>query len=493
MVKTFMETEPSKPDAGRRIDVTNHVSNVTASAVEKVALEIDMGKVENETSKSSPRFGGLASVIDTSLRSLQSASSALLHMTFAKPLASANDPFVVTPKDLSELCSERTHTALARLLSKAASSLPSVSPEESESLKSNRLQIQALVKGIGMEDHNDEHKLEDETGDAVIQRRHDMEMAATALATCILRSRPEEGIANRASEIEFRRDTFGTNAITEKNLDSFLKLCWDALHDFVLVMLIALGVVGILVETTIGLDPGEQCGHCWLEGAAILASVCIVVLVTAGIDYAKQLAFVRLTRNLNETNTKMVIRDGQQLSVTDDELVVGDILSVNAHNLASIAADCVVLGPLMSGGMKMDESALTGESVLISKNPGDIVLSGTTAIQGSAKMVVIAVGTNSVAGKIQARVYESSDHEGDGLDGDQDSPLFVKLEKIAKQIGIAGSIAAAVSLLVNCLKGFVFGNEDYKDALVEYFVTAITVLAVSTCFCVEVSLLRILI
>jgi Ca2+ transporting ATPase len=150
---------------------------------------------------------------------------------------------------------------------------------------------------------------------------------------------------------------------------------------------------------------------------------------------------------------------------------------VNAHNLASIPADCVVLGP--HSGLKMDESALTGESVLISKNPGDIVLSGTTAIQGSAKMVVIAVGTNSVAGKIQAHVYESSDHDNSGLDGDEDSPLFVKLEKIAKQIGIAGTCAAALSLAVNCIKGFAFGDEDPKEALIEYFVTAITVLAVA--------------
>jgi Ca2+ transporting ATPase len=295
----------------------------------------------------------------------------------------------------------------------------------------------------------------------------------------VLRSKPEEGISNEASDIEFRRTTFGSNAITEKKLDSFLKLCWNAVQDFVLLMLIALGVIGILVETTIGLDPGEQCGHCWLEGAAILASVCIVVLVTAGIDYGKQFAFKRLTRSLNESNTKMVIRDGQQLSVTDEEIVVGDILSVNAHNLASIPADCVVLGPSMSGGLKMDESTLTGESVLITKHPGDIVLSGTTAVQGSAKMVVVAVGKESVAGKIQARVYESSDADGDGLAGDEDSPLFVKLEKIAKKIGIAGTCAAALSLAVNCIKGFAFGDEDPKEALIEYFVTAITVLAVA--------------
>lgn len=485
MVKTFMEVDHNSNEPGGKSDLTDPTSEEMQTLKEDDALtepsavlEIDMGKAE-EGPKPSPRFEGLAQMIDTSLRSIQSASSALLHMTFAK-ISEPDAPFVVSSKDLSELCAERTHQALARLLSKAASALPASAPGEEETLKNNRKQIEALVKRIGTEDEdNDRRKSLSGDSNEAIQRRHDMEMAANALATVVLRSKPEEGISNEASDIELRKNTFGSNAIAEKKLDSFLKLCWNAVQDFVLIMLIALGVIGILVETTIGLEEGEQCGHCWLEGAAILASVCIVVLVTAGIDYAKQFAFVRLTRSLNDSNTKMVIRDGQQISVTDDEIVVGDILSVNAHNLASIPADCVVLGPSMSGGLKMDESALTGESVLISKHPGDIVLSGTTTIQGSAKMVVIAVGTNSVAGKIQAHVYESSDHDADGLDGDEDSPLFVKLEKIAKQIGIAGTCAAALSLAVNCIKGFAFGDEDPKSALIEYFVTAITVLAVA--------------
>jgi Ca2+ transporting ATPase len=127
----------------------------------------------------------------------------------------------------------------------------------------------------------------------------------------------------------------------------------------------------------------------------------------------------------------------------------------------------------------MDESTLTGESVLITKNPGDVVLSGTTAVQGSAKLVVIAVGINSVAGKIKARVYESTEHGGDGLDGDTKSPLFVKLETLAKRIGIAGTAAALLSLTVNCIRGFGFGNEDVKEALIDYIVVAITVLAVA--------------
>jgi Ca2+ transporting ATPase len=236
---------------------------------------------------------------------------------------------------------------------------------------------------------------------------------------------------------------------------------------------------GIVVETTVGVDEsvGETCGHCWLEGAAILAAVLIVVLVSATIDYRKQFAFVRLSKLAHETNKKMVIRDGKQMSVMDDDIVVGDILSVNAHNQASIPADCVVLGPATSGGIRMDEASLTGESVLITKNPGDIVLSGTTVVQGSSKLLVIAVGLNSVAGKIKARVY--ADSGGDGLDGDVKSPLFVKLEALAKKIGMAGTGAAAVSLVVNCIRGFAINKEKVGDVLIEYIVTAITVLAVA--------------
>jgi len=344
-------------------------------------------------------------------------------------------------------------------------------------LKNVRVQIEALVRRIGVEEEDD-HARDHEhyKSDA---HKHDMDMAANALATVVLRSKPEEGITNEQSDMDFRREVFGTNAIADKKLDSFLKLCWDAVKDFVLIMLILLGIIGIAVETTLGLEEGEECGACWIEGAAILAAVLIVVLVTATIDYQKQFAFVRLTRSLHETNTKVVIRNGHQVSVIDDDIVVGDILSVNSHSLASIPADCVVLGPPVSGGLRMDESSLTGESALITKHPGDVVLSGTTAVQGSAKLVVIAVGTASVAGKIKAQVYESAEHDGEGLDGDEESPLFTKLEKIAKQIGLAGSAAALLSLVVNCIKGFAFGDENPKDVLIEYIVVAITVLAVA--------------
>ena len=476
-MKTYMEVDPPNSSLNPADNDKQHDPPPTTNGT----VESKMDPPEEDEA---PKFvkSSLADLIDTSLRSLQSASS-MLHMTFSKP---SGESFVITPKDLNELCSERTAQALARLLSKAVKGTKdvdiSVDGEQNgdlEESKSNQRQIESLIKRIGIDDAHTDNGHKDSSKNVDEQGLFDMEMAANALSTVLLKSKPDEGLSPTAENLANRRAVFGSNAIAEKKLDSFLKLCWNAVQDFVLLMLIALGVIGILVETTIGLEEGEQCGHCWLEGAAILTSVCIVVLVTAGIDYAKQFAFVRLTKSLNESNTKMVIRDGHVVTVTDEEIVVGDILTVNSHNLASIPADCVVLGPSSSSsGLKMDESALTGESVLISKHPGDIVLSGTTVIQGSAKMVVVAVGTNSVAGKIQAHVYESSDHEND-LEGDEESPLFVKLEKIAKQIGIAGTCAAALSLGVNCIKGFAFGDEDPKEALIEYFVTAITVLAVA--------------
>ena len=96
---------------------------------------------------------------------------------------------------------------------------------------------------------------------------------------------------------------------------------------------------------------------------------------------------------------------------------------------------------------------------------------------GSCTNLFIAVGINSVAGKIKARVYESEDHDDD-LGGDEDSPLFVKLDLIAKQIGIAGTVAAAVAFVASCIIGLAI-RDDPVSNLVQYLIVAITVLAVA--------------
>ncbi len=367
----------------------------------------------------------------------------------SKKKAKANEGFLILPDDLSAFAKNRDHDALIKLLEKGVDGRAHImrnrddieTPSVDQKLMGQAIDIIAKLK-------------EDKTKGPYAKfspEQHQMDMhvdAAVALmATLLLRSSPEKGIDS--AEVEYRREVFGTNAITEKPMESFLALMWDAVQDFVLIMLIILGVITLVIEIT-----GKQgdCGTCWAEGTAILLTVLLVVILTASIDYAKQFAFQRLSRSLFESNTKQVIRNGKQVTVIDDDIVVGDILCVNSHALASIPADCVLLGP--AADLKMDESTLTGESEPVSKKPGDVVLSGTNAVQGSGKMLVIAVGVNSEAGKIRARVYESEDHEDELGDGGENSPLFTKLDKIAQQIGIGGTVAAVFCLVIQAVSTF---------------------------------------
>ena len=419
--------------------------------------------VKDEITK---RLGRLAAVGELAAAVDQSISA-------SRRVDNEHHKYCVTAKELGELSNERTRLALAKVIETALSRQQPTGVDDEEApsvvteVKANVLELASRMREMEENGPHSEHS------EQAMEADKNAAVAANALATVLLFSSPEYGISPK--EVGERQEAFGSNAIADKELDSFLKLCWQAVQDFVLIMLIVLGVISIVVETTT-VEDGEKCGVCWIEGAAILVAVCIVVLVTGSIDYAKQFAFIRLTRSLHETNTKSVIREGKQVNVIDDEIVVGDILSVNSHNLASIPADCVLLGPPTD--LKMDESSLTGESKLISKKPGDVVLSGTTAAQGHGKMVVIAVGVNSVAGKIKARVYESEDHVDELGGEDEDSPLFVKLDKLAKQIGCVGTACAILAFVASCIIGLAIKNEPVSR-MIDYLIVSITVLAVA--------------
>lgn len=418
------------------------------------------------------RFGGLTAHVEASVRSA----------SLDQHLSTMTAPYGVTAEDLSVYGSERNRGALAHLLEIGVTQNATLQQQQ-QNQKANDVEtpsaqrvlqtdVQKLVTEMRAAEHARNNKQTPSSMEDEAEDDKNADMAANVLTEVLLRSSPESGIDPR--EVEHRRQVFGTNAIAEKPIDSYCKLCWEAAQDFVILMLAVLGTIGVIVEVSTHYG---DCATCWVEGTAILVTVIAVVMVTGSIDYAKQFAFKRLSRSLHDTNTKQVIRDGHQVSVVDDDIVVGDILSVNSHNLASIPADCVLLGPKTD--LKMNESSLTGESKLISKRPGDVILSGTNAAGGSGKMVVIAVGVYSVGGKIKAQVYESGDGESDLGGDDTMSPLFVKLDYIAKRIGACGVVAALVAFTGMCILGFGVNGYKAKDVFIDYLVTAITVLAVA--------------
>ena len=92
-----------------------------------------------------------------------------------------------------------------------------------------------------------------------------------------------------------------------------------------------------------------------------------------------------------------VIRDGAEREVDPSEIVLGDLLRVEAGD--QIVVDGSMVGP---GRMEMDESLLTGESDLIRKEDGDQLYSGSFVASGSGHYVAEKVGTDSFANKITA-------------------------------------------------------------------------------------------
>ena len=119
-------------------------------------------------------------------------------------------------------------------------------------------------------------------------------------------------------------------------------------------------------------DSSEQSAN-WIEGAAILVAVVVVVMVTALNDWTKEKQFRGLQSKIETEHKFSVIRDGEPINISIHEMVVGDIARVKYGDL--LPTDGIVI---QSNDLKLDESSLTGESDLIRKSPDTdpILLSG---------------------------------------------------------------------------------------------------------------------
>ena len=78
-------------------------------------------------------------------------------------------------------------------------------------------------------------------------------------------------------------------------------------------------------------EPEEEEHHAWIEGAAILIAVVIVVLVTAFNDWSKERQFRGLQERIDGEQTFSVIRKGEAIQIQIGDLVVGDIAQVSSY------------------------------------------------------------------------------------------------------------------------------------------------------------------
>ncbi|XP_017582734.1 PREDICTED: plasma membrane calcium-transporting ATPase 4 [Corvus brachyrhynchos] len=226
-----------------------------------------------------------------------------------------------------------------------------------------------------------------------------------------LKTSPVEGLSGNPTDLEKRRQVFGQNFIPPKKAKTFLQLVWEALQDVTLIILEIAAIIslGLSFYHPPGGD-NELCGQSsggvedegeaqagWIEGAAILFSVIIVVLVTAFNDWSKEKQFRGLQSRIEQEQKFTVIRKGQVIQIPVAEIVVGDIAQIKYGDL--LPADGILI---QGNDLKIDESSLTGESDHVKKSmdKDPMLLSGTHVMEGSGRMVVTAVGINSQTGII---------------------------------------------------------------------------------------------
>jgi H+-transporting ATPase len=101
-----------------------------------------------------------------------------------------------------------------------------------------------------------------------------------------------------------------------------------------------------------------------------------------------------------------VLRDGKWTEQEAAILVPGDLVSIKLGDIVPADARLLEGDPL-----KIDQSALTGESLPVTKNPGDEVFSGSTCKQGEIEAVVIATGVHTFFGKA-AHLVDSTNNVG---------------------------------------------------------------------------------
>uniref|UniRef100_G3SQ13 Calcium-transporting ATPase n=1 Tax=Loxodonta africana TaxID=9785 RepID=G3SQ13_LOXAF len=366
-----------------------------------------------------------------------------------------------------------------------------------------------------------------------------------------LKTSPTEGLADNTTDLEKRRQIYGQNFIPPKQPKTFLQLVWEALQDVTLIILEVAAIVSL--GLSFYAPPGEEseaCGNVvagaedegeaeagWIEGAAILLSVICVVLVTAFNDWSKEKQFRGLQSRIEQEQKFTVIRNGQLLQVPVAALVVGDIAQVEVGDL--LPADGVLI---QGNDLKIDESSLTGESdhVRKSADKDPMLLSGTHVMEGSGRMVVTAVGVNSQTGiiftllgaggeeeekkdkkgKQQDGAMESSQTKAKKQDGavamemqplksaeggemeerekkkanvpkKEKSVLQGKLTKLAVQIGKAGLVMSAITVIILVLyfviETFVVDGRVwlaectpvYVQYFVKFFIIGVTVLVVA--------------
>ncbi|XP_022153295.1 plasma membrane ATPase 4 [Momordica charantia] len=244
-----------------------------------------------------------------------------------------------------------------------------------------------------------------------------------------------EGLSSQ--EGENRLQIFGPNKLEEKKESKILKFLgfmWNPLS----------WVMEAAAIMAIALANGGGKGPDWQDFVGI---VCLLV-INSTISFIEENnagnAAAALMAGL-APKTK-VLRDGKWCEQDAAILVPGDVISVKLGDIIPADARLLEGDPL-----KVDQSALTGESLPVTKHPGDEVFSGSTCKQGEIEAVVIATGVHTFFGKA-AHLVDSTNQVG-------------HFQKVLTAIGNFCICSIAIGMLIEIIVMYPIQHRAYRDGI----------------------------
>ncbi len=261
----------------------------------------------------------------------------------------------------------------------------------------------------------------------------------------------------QTSQVAEVRKKFGANTMTPPVRESLWKQYLEHFDDPIIRILL----FAVAISTIVSIVRGS--------GFLDIIGILIAILLSTGIAFFNEYRSSREFDVLNATRDDMavkVIRDGHASSIPSREIVVGDLIILEAGD--AIPADSWVY---TADDIFTDESAFTGESEPVPKKSGERVLKGAFVTAGKGQAIAGAVGDSAQMGLIASSL---------GIDHTTQTPLEQKLEALARVIskfGYTMAVLISVSLFIRGIfTGEVTGLDfDTANHMLHYLLLAVVV------------------
>lgn len=266
-----------------------------------------------------------------------------------------------------------------------------------------------------------------------------------------------------STEAQTRLEKNGKNKLAEAKKPSVIKKFFAELADpMIIILLIAAAVSGVTAALQ-----NES-----FTDVFIILAVVLINAVLGVVQESKAEKAIEALQKITAATSK-VLRDGRPVTVKSEDLVVGDVVLLEAGD--AVPADCRLIE---AASLKAEESALTGESVPVTKcaeklcadgekdvplgDRKNMVYMGSSVSYGRGVAVVTAVGMDTEMGKIAGALAAAND---------EDTPLQKKLNQLSKILSVLVLGVCVVVFAVDILR--IVPNVTF-DALLKTFMVAVS-------------------